>query len=199
MVDKVKKLEVIRHKVENLTKSPLYEYRTSNKYHPVIGEGDHDASLLFVGEAPGRNEAKEGRPFCGSAGKILDDLLVSIGAPRESVYITNIIKDRPQKNRDPLPAEIELYGPFLDQQIEIIQPNVIVTLGRYSMNYIMKKFGLDSEIEPISVAHGKVYRAEASYGSIHIAPQYHPAATIYNRKLIEILKKDFQVLRQFVA
>lgn len=195
---KTEAMRKIRDEVVNLKASPLYEYRTSNGYFPVIGEGSHDAEILFIGEAPGRNEAQQGRPFCGAAGKILDDLLASIDIPRESVYITNIVKDRPQQNRDPLPSEIELYGPFLDRQIDIIQPKVIATLGRYSMNYIMKQFDLDFEIEPISTAHGKVYEAEASYGPIHIAPQYHPAAAIYNRDLIETLKKDFQVLKQFV-
>jgi len=194
---KTEQMKKIQDEVFNLTESPLYAYRTENGYFPVIGEGSHDANIMFVGEAPGRNEAKTGRPFCGAAGKILDDLLVSIDVPRMGVYITNIVKDRPQQNRDPLPSEIELYGPFLDRQIDIIQPKVIATLGRYSMNYIMKKFDIDFEIEPISTAHGKMYEAEASYGPIHIAPQYHPAAAIYNRELIETLKKDFQILKQF--
>jgi len=185
----------IRDEVLELKNSPLYEYRTANKYFPVIGEGSHDSKIMFVGEAPGRNEAKTGRPFCGAAGKILDDLLASVNIPRGDVYITNIVKDRPQENRDPLPNEIEIYGPFLDRQIEIIQPKVIATLGRYSMDYIMKKFGLDFDIEPISVAHGKAYEAKASYGPIKIAVLYHPAAAIYNQHLKETLKKDFQVLR----
>lgn len=197
MEGKTEQMKKIRDEVVDLKESPLYAYRAKNKYFPVIGEGNHDANIMFIGEAPGRNEAKTGRPFCGAAGKTLDELLQSIEVPRESVYITNIVKDRPQRNRDPLPSEIELYGPFLDRQIDIIQPKVIATLGRYSMNYIMKKFDLDFEIEPISIAHGKVYGANASYGPIHIAPQYHPAAAIYNRDLIETLKKDFQTLKQF--
>jgi len=90
----------------------------------VIGEGSHFSKIMFVGEAPGRNEAKTGRPFCGAAGKILDDLLGSVAIKREDVYITNIVKDRPPQNRDPLPEEIDSYGPFLDRQIEIIQPKV---------------------------------------------------------------------------
>ncbi len=196
--EKKEKMRVIRDEVLALASSPLFEYRTENNYFPVIGEGSHDAKIMFVGEAPGRNEAKEGRPFCGAAGKILDELLASIGTPRESVYVTNIVKDRPPENRDPLPSEIEAYGPFLDRQIEIIQPLVIATLGRYSMGYVMKKFGLEFELEPISRAHGKVYEAAASYGSIRIVPLYHPAAAIYNQSLKETLLKDFQVLKQFV-
>lgn len=197
--DKKEEMKKIRDEVLNLNKSPLYKYRTENKYYPVIGEGNHDAEILFVGEAPGRNEAKEGRPFCGAAGKILDELLESIKVPREEVYITNIVKDRPENNRDPKPEEIEIYGPFLDRQIEIIRPRVISSLGRYAMNYIMDKFDLEFEKEPISCAHGKVYEAEASYGEIKIIPQYHPAAAIYNRDLIETLKEDFKILKKFTG
>ena len=196
--EKYARIKLIRDEVVALADSPLFEYRKKNGYLPVIGEGSHDAKIMFVGEAPGRNEAKQGRPFCGAAGKILDELLASIHLPREQVYITNIVKDRPPENRDPLPSEIEIYGPFLDRQIEIIKPSVIATLGRYSMQYIMKKFDLEFELEPISRAHGKVYEAQASYGPIHIAPQYHPAAAIYNQQLKETLARDFQTLKRFM-
>src|SRR3990167_8595778 len=154
-MDKHELMKAIRDKVVTLEKSPLYEFRLKSKGFPVIGEGSHDAHFMFVGEAPGRNEAATGRPFCGTAGKILDELLASIDIPRTEVYITNIVKDRPPQNRDPLPSEIEIYGPFLDRQIDIIRPKVIVTLGRYSMQYIMQKFDLGFELEPISKAHGK--------------------------------------------
>ena len=196
--EKYTRMKSIRDEVVALADSPLFEYRKKNGYLPVIGEGSHDAKIMFVGEAPGRNEAKQGRPFCGAAGKILDELLASINLPREQAYITNIVKDRPPENRDPLPSEIEIYGPFLDRQIEIIRPSVIATLGRYSMQYIMKKFDLEFELEPISRAHGKVYEARASYGPIHIAPQYHPAAAIYNQQLKETLARDFQTLKRFM-
>jgi len=177
-----------------LSNSPLYAYRVEHKNFPVIGEGSHDANIMFVGEAPGRNEALTGRPFCGAAGKILDELLSSVGIQRKDVYVTNIVKDRPPENRDPTPSEIELYSPFLSRQIDIIKPKVIATLGRYSMVYIMKKFDLDFEIESISAAHGKAYDAVASYGPIKIAVFYHPAAAIYNQHLKETLKKDFSIL-----
>lgn len=190
--DEMKK---IKDEVLDLKKSPLYAYRTENNYFPVIGEGSNDAKIMFVGEAPGKNEAKTGRPFCGAAGKILDELLATVIIDRKNVYITNIVKDRPQKNRDPLPEEIEVYGPFLDRQVEIIQPKVIVSLGRYAMGYIMKKFGLDLELEPIGKAHGKSYKAQASYGPIKIVTLYHPCVAIYNRSTLGTLKKDFEVLR----
>lgn len=185
----------IRDEVVRLKGSPLYKFRMENKSLPVIGEGNHFAKIMFIGEAPGRNEARTGRPFCGAAGKILDELLLSVGIPREEVYVTNIVKDRPPQNRDPFPEEIEVYGPFLDRQIEIIQPKVIATLGRYSMSYIMPKFDLEFEMEPISLAHGKSYEATASYGLVKIIPFYHPAVAVYNSHTKDQLKKDFEILK----
>ena len=195
MASKTELLKKIKDEVLNLKESPLYLYRTENKYFPVIGEGSHDAKIMFVGEAPGRNEAKTGRPFCGAAGKILDELLAHAGINRKDVYITNIVKDRPQQNRDPLPEEIKIYGPFLDRQIEILQPKVIATLGRYSMDYIIRKFGLNDEILPIGKAHGKIFKAKASYGPIKIAVLYHPAVAVYDNRKIPELKKDFEILK----
>lgn len=180
----------------DLKDSPLYTYRTENNYFPVIGDGSHDAQIMFVGEAPGRNEAKTGKPFCGAAGKILDELLASANIKRADVYITNIVKDRPQENRDPTPEEIKIYGPLLDKQIEIIQPKIIATLGRYSMGYVMKRFGLESQLETIGKAHGKAYDAQASYGDIKIVALYHPCAAIYNRKKLPLLLEDMQILRK---
>lgn len=190
-------LKKIKDEVINLKASPLYQERIKNKVFPVIGEGSHQAHIMLVGEAPGKNEAATGRPFCGAAGRILDELLASAEIKRAEVYITNIVKDRPPFNRDPLPEEIAVYGPFLDQQIEIIQPKVIATLGRFSMAYIMQKMGLGLQLAPISKLHGKVFETETSYGKINIVPLYHPAVAIYNQNTKEELKKDFQVLRQF--
>ncbi len=195
MSDKKELMLKIEEEVLNLKNSPLYFYRTENNFFPVIGEGSYDSKIMFVGEAPGRNEAKTGRPFCGTAGKVLDELLGSTKIDRRNVYITNIVKDRPQNNRDPIPEEIEIYGPFLDRQIEIIKPKVIATLGRYSMDYIMKKFNLDEEIEPIGKAHGKMFDAVASYGPIKIAVLYHPCVAVYNPNKKDSLKKDFKILK----
>lgn len=185
----------IKDEVITLKESPLYKFRIENKNLPVIGEGSHSAQIMFIGEAPGRNEAKTGRPFCGRAGQILDELLFSIGIKREEVYVTNIVKDRPPANRDPLPEEIAIYGPFLDRQIEIIQPKIIATLGRYAMGYVMQKFDLDDVLEPISKMHGRVFDAKASYGKIKIAPLYHPAVAVYNSHTLTQLKTDFAILK----
>jgi uracil-DNA glycosylase family 4 len=193
------KLKKIRDEIVAMKDSPLYTYRIENKFMPVIGEGSHFADIMFIGEAPGKNEAMQGRPFVGSSGKFLNELLEGAGIKREDVYITNIVKDRPPENRDPTPTEIVAYGPFLDEQINIIQPKVIATLGRFSMNYIMQKFGLDLEIEPISKAHGKSYEASASYGKVKIIPLYHPAVALYNGSMREVLKKDFEIVKKYAT
>lgn len=191
--DEMKKVE---NEVINLTSSPLYQQRIKTHCLPVIGEGNHDAEIMFIGEAPGKNEAETGRPFCGKSGMILDEMLASINMPREEVYITNIVKDRPPKNRDPLPEEIEIYAPFLDKQIEIIQPQIIATLGRFSMNYILNRYGLPEMIQAISLNHGKKFDVHLLYGEVFIIPLYHPAATIYNRTTRDDLKNDFQKIKQ---
>ncbi len=195
MDNRTELLRQIKDEVINLKSSPLYKERVKNKVFPVIGEGSHHAKIMFIGEAPGRNEAATGKPFYGAAGKILDELLASVGIDRKDVYITNIVKDRPPFNRDPLPEEIRVYGPFLDRQIEIIQPEVIATLGRFSMDYIMRKFGLENQLKSISQMHGKTFETETTYGKIKIIPLYHPAVAIYNRTTKDTLIKDFQVLK----
>lgn len=181
-----------------LKESPLYQERLKNKVFPVIGEGSHYAKIMFIGEAPGKNEAATGRPFCGASGRILDELLASAGIDRKSVYVTNIVKDRPPSNRDPLPEEISVYAPFLDRQIDIIKPEVIATLGRFSMDYIMRRFGLDAQLQSISKVHGQMFEAETNYGKIKIIPLYHPAVAVYDSNRKQELIKDFQVLKEFV-
>ncbi len=192
-------LRKIKDEVVALKDSPLYKERIKNNVFPVIGEGSHYAKIMFIGEAPGKNEATTGRPFCGASGKILDELLTLSGIDRKSVYVTNIVKDRPPFNRDPLPEEIQAYAPFLDRQIDIIWPKVIATLGRFSMEYIMRKFGLDNEITGISRMHGNIFNAQASYGSIKIIPLYHPAVAVYNNNMKQDLINDFKVLEQFAC
>jgi uracil-DNA glycosylase len=182
-------MRLIRDEVLALPPSELVNFRRSTKSLPVIGEGDHDASIIFIGEAPGKNEA----------GVILDDLLLANSLRREDVYITNIVKDRPPGNRDPLPEEIELYSPYLDRQLEIISPRIIVTLGRFSMIYIMERAGLKKEIHPISSAHGKSIKLENFMGIKVLLPLYHPAAAIYNRELIAALREDFKKLKSLLA
>jgi DNA polymerase len=196
--ERYEKMKEIRDELLNFTESPLYKYRTENKYFPVVGEGSHLASIMFIGEAPGKNEAETARPFCGRSGKLLDEMIASIGLKREDVYITNIVKDRPQDNRDPSPEEIRLYAPFLDRQIDIIEPKVIATLGRFSMDYVMNMFNLWDVLDSISNMHGREFTATASYGDIVIVPLYHPAVALYNGSNKETLLNDFQILKKYV-
>lgn len=198
MSGKKAEMKKIKDELLELKESPLFEYRNENNYFPVIGQGSHDADIVFIGEAPGKNEAMTGRPFCGVSGKILDELLAHIKINRDDVYITNIVKDRPENNRDPKPAEIELYAPFLMRQLEIIKPKVIATLGRFSMEFIMKKFGLEEELLPISKSHGKNFKTKTSWGEVQILPLYHPAVAVYNRNQLDLLKKDFGVLKKLI-
>jgi len=153
---------------------------------PTIYCGNLNSDIVFIGEAPGKNEDETGVPFCGRAGKILDELLKDINLKREEVYITNIVKCRPPKNRDPKKEEIEECKFFLDQQIDLIKPKIICPLGRFSSKYILKKY-LDKDYE-IGEVHGKVFKVN----NLFIIPMYHPAAAIYDRKKIETLKKDFK-------
>ncbi len=196
--EKFVKMQEVRDDILQLKESPLYEYRVSNKYFPVVGEGSHTAHILFIGEAPGKNEAETGRPFCGKSGKVLDNMLESIHLNRSDVYITNIVKDRPQENRDPTAEEIKIYAPFLDKQIQIIQPQVIATLGRFSMDYIMNKFGLVDQIGTIGELHGKEFIAKTDYGPVVIIPLYHPAVALYDGSNKETILKDFQVLTKYI-
>lgn len=192
-------LRAIRDAVLNLTESPLYEYRTENNYFPVIGQGSHHARIMFIGEAPGESEAKTGRPFCGASGRVLDEMLASIDLQRDDVYITNIVKDRPPKNRDPHKKELALYSPFLEQQIDIIQPRVIATLGRFSMEFILQKFDAPEQTQKISALHGKKISVQASYGEVFVVPLYHPAVALYNAGQKDTLLEDFKVLVEFVS
>jgi uracil-DNA glycosylase family 4 len=194
---KEEQLRQIAEEVRDLTQSPLYEYRRTEEYSPVIGEGDVNARIMMVGEAPGKKEAETGRPFVGAAGQILDSLLQSIGLGRDEVYITNVVKDRPPENRDPTSEEIELYAPFLTRQIDIIRPRVIATLGRFAMHYMLEHFHLPQQGRKIGDLHGQVLGAESSYGHLSIVPLYHPAAAFYNQDLKEAIEKDFQVLEKF--
>ena len=191
--NKEKELIILKKEIEECRKCDLWKTRTNI----VFGEGDVDARIMMVSEAPGYNEDKTGRPFCGAAGKVLDELLESINLKREKVYICNLLKGRPPNNRDPKPEEISVCTPYLERQIEIINPKLICPLGRYSMQFLMEKFGLKEQIQPISKIHGKVFEVKTLFQEIKLIPFYHPATVTYNANMKEILKKDFQVLNKF--
>lgn len=169
--------------IRTCTKCDLANGRTN----AVPGEGPADAEIMFIGEAPGFHEDREGRPFVGAAGKYLDELLASIGMQREQVYICNVIKCRPPQNRDPLPEEMEACRPYLDRQIELINPRVILTISRFAM----ARWFPDKKISEI---HGKPKRV----GNRVIVPMYHPAAALHQPSLKRVLEEDFRRVPQIL-
>lgn len=190
MTKKDKKLKKIKKNVIECKKCNLYETATN----PVIGEGSHDADIMLIGEAPGKWEDKKARPFVGKAGEILDELLESANLKRGEIYIANILKHRPPQNRDPEEKEIKACGPYLDQQIEIIEPDIIATLGNFAKDYIFKKYGLEDQIKGISQIKGQIFTPANK--EIKIIPQFHPAVAVYNANKIDELKEDFQKLKR---
>jgi len=165
-----------------------------NRRNAVPGEGNLEAAVLFIGEAPGYWEDVKGRPFVGAAGKLLAELLLKAGLSRAEVYITNVLKCRPPENRDPRPSEIQSCTPFLERQIKAIKPTLIVTLGRHSTSYILRKMGF--ETEGITGIHGKLYNGELFDLKVRVIPTYHPAAALYNPRYREALEEDFQVVKR---
>ena len=159
----------------------------SQRTRAVPGEGKLDAEIMFIGEAPGYYEDQQGRPFVGAAGQFLEQLLGSIGLKRPDVFIANVIKCRPPQNRDPLPEEIGACSGWLNRQIEIIQPRVIVTLGRYSLG----KFLLGS---PISRVHGQGRKVNGTW----VVPMYHPAAALHQGNLRATIEADFKRIPEYV-
>jgi DNA polymerase len=191
-------LKQIRDDLVNATASPLYQFRVENKYFPVLGDGNPDANIMFIGEAPGKAEVETGVPFVGPSGEVLDEMLASINLKRADVYLTNMLLDRPPDNRDPSPEELAFYATFVDRLIDVIQPKVIVTLGRFAMQHIFKKLDLPEKRGKISDLHGKLIKAHMAYGEIHIVPLYHPAVVLYSATQRETLHKDFQKLKLFI-
>ncbi len=150
----------------------------------VFGAGNPNASIVIIGEAPGKNEDEQGVPFIGAAGKFLDHMLEQAGMRRKDVYITIIVKYRPPNNRDPLPAEKAAFLPYLLREIEIIKPKVVITLGRHSMEYFLP----DAKISDI---HGQPQEVVMGNGSLTVIPLYHPAAALFNGSLRSTLIEDF--------
>lgn len=150
----------------------------------VMGDGNIDADIVFIGEAPGKNEDEQGLPFVGAAGKFLNEMLAAAGMDRSDVFITNIVKYRPPNNRDPLPEEKKAFWPYLLKQLQIIDPKVVITLGRHSMEYFLP----DMKIGQI---HGEAKRIQFGDHKIVIVPLYHPAAALYNGSLRQTLIDDF--------
>ncbi len=163
---------------------------------PVPGEGDLNADILFIGEAPGRQEDLSGRPFVGQAGKLLEALLKSIGLKREEVFITNVVKCRPPNNRDPREDEIRACSTHTQAIIELVKPKIIVTLGNHSGRYVFSMLG-GREWRGVSRMRGRVYELELKdLGKVMVIPTYHPAAALYNPKIRPALERDFSLLAE---
>ena len=171
------------HRIRSCTLCTLSEKRTQ----AVPGEGSLDAEIMFVGEGPGFYEDRDGRPFVGPAGKFLDELLQSIGLRRETVYITNMVKCRPPNNRDPLPGEVSACRPYLDSQLEMISPEVIVTLGRHSFSKFFPS-------QSLTKARGR----SQQWRNLTVYPIYHPAAALHNPRLRSVIVEDFSRLPDVV-
>ncbi|MDI6691611.1 MAG: type-4 uracil-DNA glycosylase [Candidatus Bathyarchaeota archaeon] len=186
-------LEAVASEVRVCRKCSLWKSRKN----AVPGEGNPDAKIMFVGEAPGYWEDVKGKPFVGAAGKFLEELLAGIGFSREQVFIGNILKCRPPRNREPMPNEIETCTPYLDRQISVIQPKFIVTLGNYSTAYIFSKANL--AFTSITQVHGKLYEATVLGLPVKIFPTFHPAAALYSAKYRKELTNDFQKLKGVIT
>lgn len=174
-------LAQIAQQIRNCQKCPLYKTATN----PVPGDGNPEAEIVFIGEAPGYWEDQRGIPFCGAAGNLLNQLLAMINLKREEVFICNILKHRPPNNRDPLPGEITACTPYLKQQLLAIRPRVVVTLGRFAMNYFIPN-------AYISRIHGQAKEVTWEELNLVIIPMYHPAAALRNGRVMEELKEDFK-------
>ena len=195
MAKKQLELETLEHEIKEKDICP--ELR-SQATQIVFGEGSPNSEIVFIGEAPGKNEDLLGRPFVGAAGKFLDEMLSIIGLKRSDVYITNIVKYRPPGNRDPLPSEKQAFIPYLRRQLEIIQPKIVVTLGRHSLNCFLPEL-------QISKVHGQPKRINLSDNKLKngieiiLMPLFHPAAALYNGKMKQTLIDDFLIIPKLIA
>ena len=187
--DVIAALDALREEVERCSDCALGATRT----RAVFGEGDPGADLMFVGEAPGYHEDQQGRPFVGQAGKLLEQLLASIGMTREQVFIANVLKSRPPNNRDPRPEEIDACRPYLWRQIEIIKPRVICTLGNFATKL------LSGDQTGITKVHGRPRATEIAGHPLYLYPIFHPAAALYTPAMMTTLKEDFSRLPRLLA
>jgi len=175
--------------------SSLADLRRKEDYKAVFGVGDIDNKIIFIGEAPGKNETILGQPFCGASGKILDTLFESIQKTRSDIYITNIVKDRPPKNRDPKKDEIAIYKKILMEEISIIKPKVIITLGRIPMSFILENYTDYNLYKKKTI--NDLRATIINCNDFDLVPLLHPANALYNRKKLPSMIDDFQVVKKY--
>lgn len=193
MNSKYQQLKKIKEEILNLKNSSLYKYRKEQGVRPIVGEGDHDAKLMLIGEAPGKNEVKVGRPFVGKSGQVLTRLLDEVSIKRESVYLTSVIKDRPPGNRKPTQEETKVYSPLMKRQIEIIRPKIIASLGGFALSWVWSNYG-EGELGKISQIHGDMKLLNKSSWHMVLMPLYHPAVALYERSKLSVLQQDMDKL-----
>ena len=183
--------------LEKFTKENLNDNLSKTATNLVFGKGNSNSEILFIGEAPGREEDIKGIPFVGRAGLELDKMLKKINLNLEKCYIANILKYRPPNNRDPQEEEIKEHTPYLIKQIEIIEPKIIVTLGNFSTKFILSKFNIKdmSKIKGVGVLHGKIHTIEIKNKNYRVMPMFHPAAILYNPILRGQFSEDFEKLK----
>jgi len=186
-VDKKKSLEELAKRISSCTRCPLY--KKANRAVP--GEGSPEARVMFIGEGPGYYEDQKGIPFCGAAGNLLDKQLLRIKLQRKDVFIGNMVKHRPPGNRDPLPAEIEACRPWLDEQVKVIDPEIVVTLGRFSMNKFLPG-------EYISKIHGQPRFITFAGKKRIVVPMFHPAAALRRGEIMQQTTQDFEKLAKIL-
>jgi uracil-DNA glycosylase family 4 len=191
----VKKTELMTdliNEIRNCQRCRLWQ----NATNPVPGEGTFEARLMLIGEAPGYWEDVKGRPFVGAAGRVLTELLNQINLSRDQVFIGNIVKHRPPNNRAPRVDEILACAPYLVKQILIINPQIIVTLGRYATKYLLSKENI--QVDRISQLHGRIFTIELAEQPYYVMPTYHPAALLYNASYKPEIQQDFLKIRQLL-
>ncbi len=187
--ERFERMVKLRTQIAGCQRCRLHATRTNT----VPGEGSLEAKIMFIGEAPGRNEDMQGKPFVGRAGDVFDKLLASIELTRNDIYLCNILKCRPPENREPLSDEVHSCVGSLDIQITIINPQVIATLGRYATTYILQKFSLP--LRNISTLHGQAIDVETPLGKKKIVPLFHPAVATYDPGKLDVLIQDIQILK----
>jgi len=188
MDDKQEQLDKVKQAILDNNVCPELAAQATNL---VMGDGNIDADIVFIGEAPGKNEDEQGLPFVGAAGKFLNEMLGEARMSRGDVYITNIVKYRPPNNRDPEPDEKKAFWPYLLKQLQIIQPKVVITLGRHSMEYFLPDM-------KISQIHGQPKRIKFGDDHLVIVPLYHPAAALYNGSMRQTLIDDFLLVPKII-
>jgi len=192
-MNKPRTMEILKDNIAECSNCELGKFSTNQ----IIGKGNIRSKIVFIGEAPGNKEDKLGEPFVGSAGKLLNQVLEKTGFSRKNVYVTNLVKCRPPKNRKPLKNELDACYNYLQRELEYIKPKIIAPLGNTALYSIMRKYGLKPS--KIGDTHGKIFEGKAVWGNVRIVPLYHPAAALYNKNLFGLIEKDFEKLKEIIS